>query len=74
MRGFDELAEINKELNKRNNEMVSRVNNLQGKLDLIDQKEKEAAQVAEKVTETEAERDAAKSENDKLRLIVRKKI
>ena len=59
LRGFDELAEINKELNKRNNEMVSRVNNLQSKLDLIDQKEKEAAQIAEKVTKVEKERDAA---------------
>ena len=74
LRGFDELAKINHELNVRNAEMVSKVNNLQSKLDLVDEKDKESALVAEKVTKIEAERDAAKSENEKLRVIVRKKI
>ena len=38
---YNELAELNKELNARNIEMVTERNNLQSKLEMIEQQEKE---------------------------------
>lgn len=43
LRGFNELAQINNDLNARNIEMVTKINNLQSRLDHIDQKEKDLA-------------------------------
>ena len=36
LRGYTELAELNNEMQARNIEMVGKINNLQGKLDLIE--------------------------------------
>ena len=36
MQHYNELAELNKELNARNIEMVTKVNNVQGKLEMIE--------------------------------------
>ena len=41
LRGYSELAQLNSELNTRNIEMVSKVNNLQSKLDSVEQIERE---------------------------------
>ena len=47
LRGYTELAELNKDLNARNLEMVTKLNNLQCKLDQVDQQEKEIIAVKE---------------------------
>lgn len=47
LRGYTELAELNKDLNARNLEMVTKLNNLQCKLDQVDQQEKEIVAVKE---------------------------
>ena len=45
LRGYSELAQVNSDLNTRNIEMVSKLNNLQSKLDSVEQSEKELATV-----------------------------
>jgi len=54
--------------------MVEKVNNLQDRLDLVDQKEKEVAASIVQSAKVSTERDTMKAENDKLRVLVRKKM
>ena len=74
LREYDELCLINKELQQKNIEMVGQVNNLQGKLDKIAAMEQQVKQVSEVQAKTVEERDSIKSENNKLRQLLRKKI
>ena len=58
---------MNSDLNKKNIDVVSRLNNLQGKIDQIEAQEKEFTEAKQAVATT-------KTENDKLRLLVKKKM
>ena len=37
MRGYSEIAQLNAELNNRNIQMVSKINNLQGRIDQVEE-------------------------------------
>ena len=74
MRGYAELAQLNSDLNRRNIEMVSKLNNLQGKFEQVEQHEKNFASMREELAKTTTDLDQVKSENEKMRLLVKKKL
>lgn len=67
LRGYSEIAQLNNELNSRNIEMVTKVNDLQGKIDQVEGKEKVMVELQEKIKKTEDERD-------KIKLLARNKM
>lgn len=60
MRGYSELAQLNADLNKRNIEMVAKINTLQGKIDEVAEKEKAVMSVKEELAKVTAEHDTVK--------------
>lgn len=54
--------------------MVSKINNLQSKIDMVEKKDGEITDVKGQLAKIQAERDAIKSENDKLRVLMKKKL
>ena len=57
MQHYNELAELNKELNARNIEMVTERNNLQSKLEMIEQKEKEMGALRKELQDMTLKKD-----------------
>ncbi len=47
--------------------MVSKINNLQSQIDMVEKKDIEITELKEQLTKIQTERDTIKSENDKLR-------
>jgi len=74
MRGYAELAQLNSDLNRRNIEMVSKLNSLQSKFEQVEQHEKNIASIKEQLAKTTTDHDQLKSENEKMRLLVKKKL
>ena len=73
MRGYSELAQLNSELNNRNIEMVSKINNLQGRIDQVEAQEKAVASIKAQLAKMTTDHDTVKTQNDKLRIILKKK-
>jgi cell division protein FtsB len=74
LRGYTELADLNNELSQRNIKMVSKINNLQSQLDMVDKKDLEIASLKENLSKLQTERDTIKQENEKLRMLIKKKL